>query len=386
MLGWSLALSVAFLCTTAPARDIVHLPVPYLAQPDDQTCLPTSLLMAMHFLGRIELDEETVQSLQTRCRYDRFNTPALLRDYGLYGLATWRGLAWTPQTIEHELDLGHPVVLGLGCSRPGHFVLAIGYTDDHRVIIHDPWHKDPGWPFGGPDVTTTWDRLQWRGGVMVRPEPFPDLLPVSGTLVDGEGRAVEDFLLSPRRMVSGETVQVTVQVKNTGSAPWPKEVFLAPVDADAIPTKGRESAFFCEGNWLSPSRVVASDRVSPAPGEIARFAFTVRAPSVAKTTTFEECWNLVDGDGRWFSDSWLAGPGNRQILHRIAVDPKLEWALPLTENAPQGRPSLPWQVKFGALAKVGESPGGDGASPSDAIASRARWFSCAAALLAWKEF
>lgn len=49
-----------------------------------------------------------------------------------------------------------------------------------------------------------------------------------------------------------------MRVKNNGSAPWPKEVFLAPVDADAIPAKGRESAFFCEGNWLSPSRVVAS--------------------------------------------------------------------------------------------------------------------------------
>ncbi len=353
------------LSVSSLAREVVHLPVPYLAQPDDQTCLPTSLLMAMHFLGRIDLGGSVVQSLQPRCHYDRFNTPALLRDYGLYGLATWRGMAWTRETVEHELDLGHPVVLGLGCSRPGHFVLAIGYTDDHRVILHDPWHKDPGWPLGGPNVTTDWDRLQWRGGIMVHPEPFPERAAISGTLVDASGHTVEDYLLSPRRMVSGDTAEVVVRVKNNGSATWPKEVYLAPVDADATPVKGRESAFSAGVDWVSSNRIVAPDRAEIAPGEIAQFIFKIHAPDVAKTTTFEENWNLVDGSGHWFSDSWLAGPNNRQICNLISVDPRLPWQLPLAETAADGKASLPWQVKFGELTKAGDSARAPDAPGSD---------------------
>lgn len=342
---------------SAGARDVVRLPVPYMAQPDDETCLPTSLLMTLHFFGRAELTSDTVQALHKRTRYDRYNLPAIVAEYGLYAFPSWLEHAWTRETVEAELRAGRPVILGLDCTRAGHFVLAVGYTDDGKVIIHDPYWREPGWPFGGPYLTTSWEPLIWRNGCMVRGEPFPPARSVSGTLVD---------TTAPRTLVAGEAAIAEFAVRNNGKERWPEGVMLAAVDAYSSPTRERSSALAVlpgdaratSGTWLSASRVGRPDKVSVAPGEIAYFKVPLRAPAQlqdGKPVTFRENFNLIDAQGSWFSEHWQTGPSNRQIFFRLAVVPPTPpgFELPLLETAQGGRPMLPWKLKNGDAPHLG---------------------------------
>jgi hypothetical protein len=323
----------------------VNLPVPYIAQPDNQTCLPSCLTMALHFMGRVDLTTQTILKFQPRTNYDRYNLPGILADYGLYGLPSWYELGWTKETIQHELQLGRPVILGCNQGAYGHFVLAVGYTDDGRLIVNDPSKKAPGYALGGDHKTVDWEKVLWRGGCIIRPEPFPEAPPVSGKLVQ---------TTCTRRMVPGETADAEIAIRNTGRGPWPEQVWLAPIQPMAplsgttVP-KEQVSPFYTAGSWVSPLRVAVPDKKSLATSDTAYFRFKIKAPQALKATTYKQHFNLVDGNGRWFSDSWLAGPGDWEVFLKVIVAPKQEWALPLIETAADGKPALPWNVKFGAL-------------------------------------
>lgn len=389
---WLPALALfLFAGTVAPAlaRDVVRLPVPYIQQPDGNTCLPTSLCMAMHFMGRCDLTTETIYKLHKTTQYDRYNVPELAARYGLYAFPSWLEHAWTRETVEAELRAGHPVILGLDCSQAGHFVLAVGYTDDAKVIIHDPYWKEPGWYFGGPYVTTDWERLIWRNGIIVRGEPFSaPLRTISGTLVDST---------APRTLLCGEQSEALFAIKNNGRKPWPEGVQLAAVDAYCSPTCERLSPFavltsssqeagLTSGTWISASRAAAPDRPRIAPGEVAYFRVPLRAPAhleANRTTVFRENFNLIDAQGHWFSEHWQTGPSNRQIFFRVAVapPPPKGFALPLVESVTGGKPVLDWKLKYGtseSLSVAADAPafatgGADvPTSPAEALLSLAK--------------
>ena len=349
----NLATSSTETLTSVTAR--VHLPVPYMQQPDNQTCLPTCLLMALHFMGREpNFTSATVQQLHKRAWYERFNVPAIARDYGLYALPNWYQLGWTRRTVEHELDLGRPVVLGSAISRAGHFILAIGYTTDGRLIIHDPTLRSPGYDIGGPDSVVDWEQVFWRGGVILRPESFPAMGAISGTTAE---------TTAPRRVAPGETFDVQIAVRNNGTAPWPDEVFLAPIVPETSPTQMRDSAFRPEKGWQSKYHAAAPDKKNLATSDTAIFRFTLTAPQVSEPTVFIERWNLVDADGRGWGSSYLAGPGDYEMLTRITVDPpRGPWSLPLVETTTSTQPALDWATKGGTLAPAAASlppvPGG----------------------------
>jgi len=366
----------ATTATSAFAKDVVRLPVPYMNQPDGNTCLPTSLLMAMHFLGRADLTTETVYTLHKTCRYDRYNVPTLVRQFGLYAFPSWLEHAWTRETVEAELRSGRPVVLGLDCSRAGHFVLAVGYTDDGQVILHDPYWKETGWQFGGPFYTTPWEPLIWRNGIMIRPDPFPDApRAISGSLVQ---------TTAPRTLVRGELTMAEFAIKNNGREPWPDGVCLAAVDAYTSPARERESRFAVlpgsdsttTATWISASRAAYPDKKNLVPGEIAYFQVPLRAPSDfpdENSVVFRENFNLVDGEGRLFSEHWQTGPSNRQVFFRVAVvapAPKLN--APLVETAAGGKPALPWKLKFASAEGVALAAGsGDAPAAEDSQSSTA---------------
>ncbi|MBX7245953.1 MAG: C39 family peptidase [Candidatus Sumerlaeaceae bacterium] len=358
-----LAMVVA-MAPPLPAKDVVRLPVPYMRQPDGSTCLPTSLCMAMHFMGRCDLTSATIFEFHKVCRTDRYNVPDLVRQYGLYAFPSWLESSWTRETIEHELNCGRPVVLGVDVSRAGHFVLAVGYTDDGKVIIHDPANPHPGWSFNGAYTTTTWDKLIWRNGIMLRGEPFPaPPRTISGTLV---------ATTAPRTLVSGEMAMAEFAIKNNGTEPWPEGVALAPVDAYSIPTKERTSAFAIlpgdekatSGTWLSPTRAAAPSVNRLAPGETALFRVPLRAPATlvdGRPALYRENFNLIDASGHWFSEHWQTGPSNRQIFFRVSVVPprRTDSVLPLEETVSGGKPSLPWKLKNGGaevLAVAANAP------------------------------
>lgn len=345
-----LAFTLALFTCAAPCKDVIRLPVPYMQQPDGETCLPTSLCMAMHFLGRTDLTTQTIHELHKTCHYDRYNLPKLVQQFGLHAFPSWLEHAWTRETVEAELRAGRPVILGLDCSRPGHFVLAVGYTDDGKVIIHDPYWKEPGWPFGGPFVTTDWPPLMWRNGVLLRTEAFTSApRALSGKMV---------ATTSPRTLLPGQAAVAEFAVKNNGTAPWPDEIYLAPVDAYTSAPRDRVSPFAVltgqgdpvetSGTWISATRVAAPDKKYLAPDDTAYFLVPLRAPNVSEPTSFRENFNLVDGEGHWFSEHWMTGPSNRQMFFRVAVVPRIPGTekLPLFETAQGGKTVLPWRYKF----------------------------------------
>lgn len=338
----SLGVTTASICTAG-----VHLPVPYMSQPDNQTCLPTSFMMAVNFMGRIdEFSSATVQELHKTCQYNRFNTPDLARKFGLYALPNWHNLGWTPDTVKYELDHGRPVVLGVNQGRHGHFILAIGYTDDNKVIVHDPSSVSIGYGMGGPNQVMEWKELLWRGGIILRPDPFPEPPPLSGVAIGDDGGPLEGAV--HLELKSGDDAQASFTLVNNGRVAWPDKLYLSPVDPDSSPTAAVASNM--ASGWLSPDRTTEA-LPGLQPGTTGTVTFSVKAPEVEKTTTFLQYFNLHDDQGNWFGNHWQTGPGHRNMAVRMIVRPRNEvtWDLPVVDTWKDGKSSLNWDVKFGDL-------------------------------------
>ncbi len=342
---------VSTICLSSVVNAGVHLPVPYMSQPDDQTCLPTSFMMTLNFMGRIhEFSSGTVQELHKHCQYNRFNAPELARQYGLYALPNWHNLGWTKDTVKHELDMGRPVIMGVNQGRAGHFILAIGYTDDDRVIVHDPSSSALGYGLGGPNLVTDWKNLMWRGGIILRPEPFPEPPPLSGVAVGRHGGPLERTI--DLRLTEGEDAEVSFTLVNNGRMRWPSPLYLAPVDPDSSPTRAIDSLIDHE-SWESARRVTKVGS-GLEPGTTETVTFKITAPEVEETTTVLQYFNLHDSDGNWFGNNWLTGPGHRNMGVRMIVMPRdrPDWKLPLIGSMENGKPTLPWSVKSGQISQA----------------------------------
>jgi len=93
-------------------------------------------------------------------------------------------------------------------------------------------------------------------------------------------------------MNSGETQQVWLEVKNTGSKVWQKSG-ANPVRLATNNPRDRISSF------INSNRVVM-DRDTVNPGENVRFTFNITAPSEAKV--YKEYFTLVRDGAAWFKD------------------------------------------------------------------------------------
>ncbi len=110
---------------------------------------------------------------------------------------------------------------------------------------------------------------------------------------------------------TGADAEVWIDVLNTGGMTWnPGETFLAPTPRD-------QPSALAHPSWPSPTQ--AATIVAPvAPGEIGRFAFTVR---LAAAATVMQGFGLV-ADDSWFADApWGGGPADSAIqLTVVASD------------------------------------------------------------------
>lgn len=110
----------------------------------------------------------------------------------------------------------------------------------------------------------------------------------------------EDILVdAPDVIVSGELATVTVTIANTGSAAW-------DLDATRIGTQDpedRESMFYVEGDWLSPTRATAVDAQTAA-GASGTFTFQIRGPEVKEPTVFDETFSFVQEGVTWFGPTF----------------------------------------------------------------------------------
>jgi len=114
------------------------------------------------------------------------------------------------------------------------------------------------------------------------------------------------------QMTSGDEVVVWLEYRNDGTTTWDPATVLVGTTAP----RDRQSAFFKEGNWVSPSRPTGADHSAQAPGSTARFTWAMVAPEVAEATTFAESFGLVTADGTWF------GPAGEAVTWKIAVSPR----------------------------------------------------------------
>lgn len=329
--------------------DAVHLPVPYMSQPDGETCLPTSLNMTLHWFGRMELTTDTVKALHKRTWYDRYNVPAIARDYGLYALPSWQELGWKKEDVKRQLAQGHPVIMGVNSGgRSGHFVLAVGYTADDRVIINDPTKRRADYSNGGPHNPVKWEDLMWRNGVMISPEPFGDFVrPVSGLVI---------ATTAPVSLRPGQVAPYEVAVRNNGKEPWPYNTRLCAINpwGDGGWLKSK-SDLFDPASWKSQSCAASVPETAPLvqPGETFVFKFDVRAPETTKSLTIHERFGLADGTGRWFFEDSMASPGPWRISNMIVVAPDTSDTLPI------GAEPIPWKVKTdGAKVQDAKLPAG----------------------------
>lgn len=112
-------------------------------------------------------------------------------------------------------------------------------------------------------------------------------------------------------MVSGEEIVVYLEYTNTGNTTWG----LTETMVGTTEPRDRDSAFFVDGNWVSPSRTTGADHSDYTPGSVGRFTWLMRAPEVTGTTVFTESFALVDADGEWF------GPADDAVTWTITVHP-----------------------------------------------------------------
>ncbi|MBN1903102.1 C39 family peptidase [Candidatus Sumerlaeota bacterium] len=315
----------------------VDLPVKRMRQPDDQTCLPTCLTMALHFYGKVDLTKETVFALHKRTRYDRYNLPGIVKDYGLYALPCWYELGWNAQTLKKELDAGHPIITGCDQGKGGHFVLIIGYTDEGKWIIHDPTGKRWGYTLGGERLVADWEDINWRGGTFIHEKPFPEPK-VSGIVT---GRSIPDI------MPPGGKAKIVFNLKNNGKKKWKGPLYLECIEYGFTRCVPRKCVFYDADSWLSPSRVMEVKTL--VPDEETSLTFEIKVPMVEKPASFMEFWTILDSRGRQISDEAVSGPGLFDMPAKILVEPRVSWKLPYEEKAPGGKSSLPWHVKFGSL-------------------------------------
>ena len=326
-----------FFIFVSPILAGVDLPVPYMPQPDNKTCLPTSLAMVLHYKGKEELTKEVVFRLHKRTRYDRYNLPGILKDYDLYALPCWYELGWNADTLKNELDAGHPVITGCDINGTGHFVVITGYTDDGKWIINDPARAYPGYKLGGRHCITDWEPLSWRGGVFIHEKPFPK--PRISAIVEKRD--------APKLMRPGQMGEISFDIKNNGKQNLPQSLYLECTKFSFTETHPAPSSFYKSDSWLSPSRVMEVGAVLP--GDTKSLVFKIKAPDVIKPTFFKEFWTLLDEKGRRISQEPVSGPGLFDMFARINVEPEKTWNLPMFEEFEKNKTSLDWCVKFGTL-------------------------------------
>jgi hypothetical protein len=141
---------------------------------------------------------------------------------------------------------------------------------------------------------------------------------------------------APLTLASGEAVDVTVSLINTGAESWVDgAVLLAPTSP-----RGRSSPFAAP-SWSSPERVAPALRRGDGTYEV---LLRLQAPREAGEHV--ESFGLVTADGRWFSES--GGPADDAIRLSVTVLPAPALRAELVEI----RPDLPIRMDRGDARTV----------------------------------
>ncbi len=100
---------------------------------------------------------------------------------------------------------------------------------------------------------------------------------------------------TPLVITSGRTSDVWFELDNTGEKAWSTGI----TKVGTQDPQDRDSIFFDASTWLAPNRPAAVG-ASVAAGAKGRFTWTLVAPEVTETTTYEETFQLVQEGVAWF--------------------------------------------------------------------------------------
>ena len=123
-------------------------------------------------------------------------------------------------------------------------------------------------------VTNEWD-FTTAGSGTTQPPP---VLPPSQTYHSAFVSQSQFPSLAP-----GQTTQLSVQFRNTGTATWTKGVLGSQANLGINGDNQTFAALGMSVGWLSADRPAAQSEASVPPGAVATFSFTVRAPLTAGT-------------------------------------------------------------------------------------------------------
>ncbi len=108
----------------------------------------------------------------------------------------------------------------------------------------------------------------------------------------------------PLTLFAGESVEVSLELQNTGSEPWDENTRLATTEP-----RDRESVF-AGPEWPGKNRYAQVEGVV-MPGETYKFTWKMHAPG--ETGVFDEHMGLVQEGVTWFGDPGQAGPPDGQL-------------------------------------------------------------------------
>jgi hypothetical protein len=94
---------------------------------------------------------------------------------------------------------------------------------------------------------------------------------------------------------SGETATNWFDERNVGAKTW----YQAFVNLGTDAPHDRSSIFYNPDDWLSAGRPTPLDQPTVPPGEVGRFTFVVKAPSVQQQTAFQENFQPVADGFAW---------------------------------------------------------------------------------------
>ena len=283
---WVAAHSGNFSVSNRTAADITHIVI-HTVQGSYSSCInwfknPDAKVSA-HYVVRSSDGEVTqmVKEKDTAWHDKCFNAPSLGIEHEGYVTEpqTWYTDAMYMSSAKLTAYLADKYDIPADRTRiQGH-----GETDDCST------HTDPG---------TGWDWARYM-----------DLVQTSGT---PKLTASDVTVDAPASLTSGDRATVTFSITNTGNVAW-------DLDLTRIGTaqpQDRESAFFVDGDWVSPARATgAAGRVEP--GATGTFTFEIEAPDVREPIVFHESFQLVQEGMGWF------GPDIQmtvQVMPRVTED------------------------------------------------------------------
>jgi uncharacterized protein YvpB len=185
-----------------PTPEPVFLPVPYHSQVTETSipnaCGPTSMLMAMEYLGRNESLQDIINRLQaispTEGGYDPHCSanPVCTSPRTLAGVTEGYGLdveaaeGWSLEDVHSSLSAGRPIIADITWrlmeGGPGHFVVIYGVDAESKVLYyHDP--------YDGAARAATWESFSasWEGPVDVNDPLQPEGHRMWGAAIGIEG-------------------------------------------------------------------------------------------------------------------------------------------------------------------------------------------------------